>query len=303
MDIERLNWTLLRSFLAVIDHGSLLRAARGLGTYQPTLSRQIGELEIQLGVPLFERTGRGLTPTVAGRSIVEAARRMAAASREIEETLRGTGDSKSGSVRVSASQVVANFLMPAFIAPFRVRHPGIQIDLVSSNEVSNLLRRQADIAIRMARPTQSSLIARRLADCPLGAFASERYLTRRGIPRRISDLAHHDLLGLDRDEYLLRGLQGAGILLSREAFSVRTDDQVAYARLVEEGAGIGFLAEFTARRLQGVQAVLPRLATAKMPLWLVVHREIRGSALIRTVYDALASGLPPLLAQVRAGAS
>ena len=303
MDIQKLDWSLLRSFLAVIDHGSLRRAAKTLATYQPTLSRQIGELESQLGVPLFERTGRGLAPTSAGRSIVEAARRMAAAAMEVEEGLRGTRDSGSGVVRVTASQVVANFLMPEFIAAFRIRHPGIQIDLVSSNETSNLLRREADIAIRMVRPTPSSLIARRLADCPVGAFASRAYLKRRGVPRRVSDLAHHDLLGLDQDESLLRGLEEAGISLSREAFSVRTDDQVAYARLVEEGAGIGFLAEFSARRLRGVAAVLPRLAGARMPLWLVVHREIRGSRLIRTAYDALAQDLPGLLSQDRVNRS
>jgi DNA-binding transcriptional LysR family regulator len=296
MDIEKLDWTLLRSFLAVIDQGSLLAAARHLGTYQPTLSRQIGELESQLGMPLFERTGRGLAATAAGLAIVDAARRMAAAAADVQQALRGTRTSNIGRVRVSASQVVANFLMPSFIAAFRVRNPGIEIDLVSSNAVSNLLRREADIAIRMARPTQSSLIARRLGECPLGAFAAQAYLQRRGVPRRLSDLAKHDLLGLDRDDDLLRGLQRAGVMLSREAFSVRTDDQVAYARLVEEGAGIGFLAEFTARRLPAVQAVLPRLATASMPLWLVVHREIRGSALIRAVYDALADDLPPRLA-------
>jgi DNA-binding transcriptional LysR family regulator len=161
-------------------------AARRLGTYQPTLSRQIGELESQLGVPLFERTGRGLVATAAGLAIVDA--------------------------------------------------------------------------------------ARRLAQCPLGAFAARAYLQQRGIRRRLSDLAKHDLLGLDRDDDLLRGLQRAGSMLLPKAFSVRTDDQVAYAQLVEDGAGIGFLAEFTARRLDGVQAVLPRLATASMPLWLVVHR-------------------------------
>ena len=297
MDVRRLDWSLLRSFLAVIDHGSLLAAARSLGTYQPTLSRQIGELESQVGVPLFERTGRGLSPTSAGRSIVEAARRMAAAALEVEAGLRGVGAASTGTVRVSASQVAANFLMPSFIAALRLRHPGIQIELVSSNELSNLLRRQADIALRMARPTQSALIARRLADCPLGAFASQDYLQRRGVPRRISDLAQHELLGLDRDDYLLRGLHDAGLALERDAFSVRTDDQVAYARLVEAGAGIGFLAEFAARRLQRVKAVLPRMATATMPLWLVVHREIRGNALIRTVYDALAHDLPLLLSQ------
>jgi len=297
MDIRRLDWTLLRSFLAVIDHGSLLGAARSLGTYQPTLSRQIGELESQLGVPLFERTGRGLSPTAAGRSIVDAARRMAAAALEVEAGLRGVGAASTGTVRISASQVAANFLLPGFITGLRLRHPGMQIELVSSNELSNLLRRQADIALRMARPSQSSLVARRLADCPLGAFASEDYLRRRGIPRRLSDLAQHDLLGLDRDDSLLRGLHDAGLALEREAFSVRTDDQVAYARLVEAGAGIGFLADFAARRLHRVKAVLPRTATVTMPLWLVVHREIRGNALIRTVYDALAHDLPLLLSQ------
>jgi len=292
MEPAQLDWKLLRSFLAVIDTGSLLGAARSLGTYQPTLSRQIGELESQLGVPLFERTGRGLTPTLAGRSIVDAARRMALAASEVEERLRGVGAQSVGTVRVSASQVVANFLLPAFVAKFRSQNPGIHLEIVSSNEVSNLLRREADIAIRMARPTQSSLVARRLAQCPMGAFAAEKYLKRYGTPSRVADFAHHVLVGQDRDDHLLRGLQEAGVAMAREAFSVRTDDQVAYARLVEEGVGIGILAEFTARRLQGVKAVLPRFATASMPLWLVVHREIRGSPLIRTVYDSLAEDLP-----------
>lgn len=295
MDIRHLDWTLLRAFLAVIDSGSLLAAARRLGSYQPTLSRQIGELEVQLGVVLFERTGRGLVPTAAGRAIVEPARRMEAAAAAVTQGVHGVRESRNGVVRISASQVVGNFLMPGLIAGLRERHPGIRIALVASNESSNLLRREADIALRMVRPVQGSLVARRLALCPMGAFASGDYLRRRGVPRRLQDLAQHDLVGQDRDDSLLRALQQAGIGLPREAFAVRTDDQVAYAALVQAGAGIGFLAGFTARRLAGVQALLPRAATVTMPLWLVVHREIRGNGVIRAVYDDLARELPGLL--------
>ncbi len=296
MDTSALDWSLVRSFLAVIDEGSLLGAARKLGSYQPTLSRQIAQLEKQLGTALFERTGRGLIPTEAGNAIIEAARRMELAASDVEKSLKGVGKSLRGSIRISASEVVAHFLMPNCITNLRLAYPEIHVDLVASNVTSNLLRREADIALRMVDPTQGSLIARRIGDCPLGAFASSSYLSRRGRPIRAVDLMRHDLVGMDSDDSLLRGLRAFGMRLERSHFAVRTDDQVAYARLVEEGAGIGFLTHFTAARLKKVQQVLPRLVAPKMPLWLVTHREIRSSALIQATYEHLAAHLPTLIA-------
>jgi DNA-binding transcriptional LysR family regulator len=172
MDTRRLDWTLLRSFLAVIDAGSLIGAARILGTYQPTLSRQITELESQLGASLFERTGRGLVPTAAGRAIVDAAREVAEAVDGIVTTLAGTRAATRGSVRLSCSQVAATYLMPSLLSQLRRQHPQIQIELSASNAVSNLLRREADIALRLLRPSQTSLVARKLADMPMGAYAA-----------------------------------------------------------------------------------------------------------------------------------
>jgi DNA-binding transcriptional LysR family regulator len=302
MQLNRLDWTLLRSFLAVIDAGSLLGAAKRLGTYQPTLSRQITELESQLGVPLFERTGRGLRPTSAGRAIVDGARAMAEAAQTIETSVSSSAQTDQGSVRISAAAVVASYLMPACVAQLRARHPGIELEVVASNEVSNLLRRDADIALRMVQPTQESLIARRIAVMPMGAFASKAYLRRRGRPSRAEELAQHDLVGLDADDRLIQGLRDAGLLLTRKAFAVRCDDQVACTRFVEQGAGIGFMPLFVARQLTAVERVLPSLSAPALPVWLVVHREIKGNPLIRTVYDDMANAVPRMLEGSRGGA-
>ena len=295
IQLNRLDWTLLRSFLAVIDAGSLLGAAKHLGTHQPTLSRQITELESQLGVPLFERTGRGLRPTAAGQGIVDGARAMAEAARTIEANVSRTAQIDRGSVRISAAAVAASYLLPACVAQLRIRHPGIEIEVVASNEVSNLLRRDADIALRMVQPTQESLVARRIATVPMGAFASKAYLKRRGRPSRAPELVQHDLVGLDTDDQLIQGLRDAGLLLSRKAFAVRCDDQVACTRFVEQGAGIGFMPLFVADQLKSVERVLPGLPAPALPMWLVVHREIKGNPLIRTVYDMLAEAVPTLL--------
>jgi DNA-binding transcriptional LysR family regulator len=301
MHLNRLDWTLLRSFLAVIDSGSLLGAAKRLGTYQPTLSRQITELESQLGVPLFERTGRGLRPTSAGLAIVDAARGMAEAAQAVESSVSSAAQTDRGSVRISAAAVVANYLMPACVAQLRARHPGIEIEVVASNEVSNLLRRDADIALRMVQPTQESLVARRVAAMPMGAFASKAYLKRRGRPLNASELVQHDLVGLDADDQLIQGLRDAGLLLTRQAFAVRCDDQVACTRFVEQGAGIGFMPLFVAQQLKSVERVLPGLSAPTMPVWLVVHREIKGNPLIRAAYDQLVEAVPRLLEGGRGG--
>ena len=301
MQLNRLDWTLLRSFLAVIDAGSLLGAAKRLGTYQPTLSRQITELESQLGVPLFERTGRGLRPTSTGLAIVDAARAMAEAAQAVESSVNTAAKTDRGSVRISAAAVVANYLMPACVAQLRVRHPGIEIEIVASNEVSNLLRRDADIALRMMQPTQESLLARRIAVMQMGAFASKAYLKRRGRPSRAAELAQHDLVGLDADDGLIQGLRDAGLVLTRKAFTIRCDDQVACTRFVEQGAGIGFMPLFVAQQLKSVERLLPTLPAPMLPVWLVVHREIQGNPLIRTTYDMLADAVPRLLASVAGG--
>jgi DNA-binding transcriptional LysR family regulator len=289
---QSFDWALVRSFLAVLDAGSLMGAARRLGAQQPTLSRHIAELEAQLGAPLFERTGRGVVPTEAARAIADAARQMEAGADQLAQRLAGRRDATRGSVRITTSQVAACYLMPPVLAALQQAEPGIQVELVASNQISNLLRREADIAVRMVRPTQGSLVARKLADLPIVAAAHPSYLQRQGTPRKQQDLLQHRLIGYDRDDTIERGFARMGLALPREAFALRTDDQVAYGRLVASGAGIGFVAQYNLAHWPGVVPLLPMLQIPPLPCWLAVHREIRGSRVVKRVYDFLAEAVP-----------
>jgi DNA-binding transcriptional LysR family regulator len=168
---------------------------------------------------------------------------------------------------------------------------------VASNQLSNLLRREADIAVRMVRPTQSSLVARKLAELPIVAAAHRGYLQQRGIPRKPQELLQHRLIGYDRDDTIERGFARLGLVLPHQAFALRTDDQVAYGRLVASGAGIGFVALYNIAHWPGVLPLLPMLQIPPLPCWLAVHREIRGSKVVRRVYDFLAEAIPRELAR------
>ena len=297
MDTQRFDWSLVRSFLAVLDAGSLMGAARQLQAQQPTLSRHVAELEAQLGTPLFERTGRGVTPTAAALAMADAARQMEAGADALSRSLFKQRELDVGTVRIAASQVAAAWLLPPVLAALQQAEPGISVELVASNQITNLLRREADIAVRMLRPAQSSLVVRKLGEVAVGAYAHRSYLKRAGTPRRPEELLAHRLIGYDRDETILRGFAKMGFKVKREDFAFRTDDQVSYASLVGAGAGIGFLGHFSVRSLPDVQRVLPQLAIPPLPCWLAVHREIRASKLVRRVYDFLAEAIPQALGE------
>lgn len=286
------NWSLIRSFLAALDNGSLMAAARALGMHQPTVGRHIVELEAQLGVTLFERTGRGLLPTADALRLAEPARAMAADADRLARQAGGAQGVVQGTMRLSASQPVACVLLPAVLARLRLVLPDIQIELVVSNAVSNLLQREADIAVRMLRPEQRSLVARRIGQASIGAYAHRDYLQRRGTPRQLADLLQHELIGNDRQTDIVRGFAAAGVRITREHFGLRTDDLMAYEALLRAGAGIGFLTRYQARRCPELVPVLPALPIPPLPMWLVVHREIRSSPRIRAVWDQLAQALP-----------
>jgi DNA-binding transcriptional LysR family regulator len=291
------DWTLVRSFLAVLDAGSLMGAARALGAQQPTLGRHVAELEAQLGTPLFERTGRGVVPTAAALAMADAARQMQDGADLLARCITGSREATTGTVRISTSEVAASYLLPPVLAELQRAEPGIQLELVASNQISNLLRREADIAVRMARPVQQSLVARKLADIPIIAAAHDSYLKRAGTPRKPADLMRHTLIGYDKDDTIQRGFATLGVPLARESFRLRTDCQLAYGRLLAAGAGIGFVADYNLRHWPGTRPVLPMLKIPPLPCWLAVHREIRGSTLVRRVYDFLAVAIPAELAR------
>jgi DNA-binding transcriptional LysR family regulator len=264
---------------------------------QPTLGRHITELESQLASVLFERTGRGLLPTRTALQLAQAARQMQDGALQLSRTLAGTKSQAGGTVRITASVPVAVQLLPPILLDLRLALPDIQIELVSSNQVSNLLRREADIAIRMVRPDQTSLVARKLGETAVGAYAHRDYLARRGVPAQPAELLQHELIGSDAHPAIRLGFEAMGFPVPREAFALRSDDLLVQWQAVRAGLGIGFLAYYQARLDPAVQPVLAgQLQIPPLPMWLAVHREIRTSRHIRAVFDFLATALPAALA-------
>ena len=289
------DWRLVRSFLAALEQGSLLGAARVLKASQPTVGRHVAELEAQLGVLLFERTGRGLMPTPMALRLAASARAMESGADQLARSVSGAEAGISGTVRITASQPVACYLLPPILAQMRQALPEVQVELVASNAVSNLLRREADIALRMVQPDQASLVAKRIGKVTISAYAHRDYLRRRGTPRQMADLLGHELVGSDRDETMLRGFASFGFPVAREAFAFRSDDLIAYWEAVRAGLGVGFLADYLARGDSHLVPLLPMIKIPPLPIWLTVHREIRTSRRIRAVYDFLSQAVPKAL--------
>lgn len=292
---KNFDWTLVRSFLAALDHGSLLGAARVLNSSQPTVGRHIAELESQLGVALFERTGRGLKPLAMALKLADSARAMEAGAHQLQRNVSSLDEEISGTVRITASQTMACVVLPPLLSRLKQKLPGIQIELVSSNAVSNLLRREADIAVRMVQPDQASLVAKRIGKVTLGAYAHRDYLQRAGIPREPVELFNHALIGGDKNDDIVRGFAAMGYPVTHENFSFRSDDLMANWHAVRSGVGIGFVSDFLARTDTEVMALLPMLKIPPVPVWLAVHREIRTNKRIRAVYDFLGDMIPAVL--------
>lgn len=291
LSFPEFDWTLMRSFIAVIDEGSLQAAARRLNSSQPTIGRHIASLELQLGCALFERTGRQLIPTQVALVIVEHARLMEGSANAIGRVLTARDEKTTGTVRITASQSAACNLLPPILKRLREQEPGIAIELVASNQINNLLRREADIAVRMVRPEQDSLITRHIRDFAIGAYAHRNYLQKRGEPKTAQELIGHDLLGFDTDDSMLRGFGALGIEVDKSMFCFRSDDHMALLHAIHAGMGIGFAADYVCWQEPNLQRVLPNLKIATLPVWLTVHREVHGNQKIRIVYDFLAQAI------------
>lgn len=286
-----MNWNLIPTFLAVLDGGSLSAAARQLGSSQPTVGRRIAELEAELDMVLFSRAARGLVPTDAAHQLAERARDMARAAASMAMFAEGRAETIAGTIRVTASEVVATYILPAILSDLMQAEPEIEVEVVSSNAANNLLLREADIAVRMVQPTQNDLVARKLGDLEIGIFAHESYLDRAGAPTGFSDLFDHVFIGYDRDDLMIRAMNRMGILAKRGDFRFRTDDQVGHVEAIAAGVGIGATQVSLMSRRPGVRRLFADLPIPPLPVWLAAHQEVRHSARVRRVYDHLADGL------------
>lgn len=289
--MTELDRNLIRSFVAVAEEGSLSAAARRLSASQPTLGRHVAELEAALGVTLFRRGRRGYALTEAGAALCERARAVEDEVAAFRRAAIGSAETVSGTVRITASAIVSAFVLPPILARFAASEPDIEVEVVASDAVQNLLRRDADIAIRMVEPRQLDLVARKIADLPLTACAATAYLARRGAPRTAEELRGHDLIGYDRETHLIDGFRALGIEVDRHRFRFRSDSQIVLWQAVRAGNGIGFAQRSLVARDPLVEAVLPDLPLPALPMWLTMHRDLRTSPRIRRVADMLTEEL------------
>ncbi len=287
MNTTNIPWHLLQSFTGISEAGSLSGAAHATKSSQPTLSRHLAQLEELMGCRLFLRTSSGLTLTPEGAAVQTHADAMAKSAAQL--SFAGEQPQElSGTVRITASQFAANYLLPPMLVSLRALHPALNLEVVASNETDNLLRREADLAIRMYRPTQNDLIAKKVADLPLGVFASRSYLEQYGAPDGPADLARHTIIGYDRSTLIIDGMRQVGINVDRSFFAFRSDDQVLCWRMVQAGMGIGFGQQNTAARDPEIVQIWPDLDVGSLPVWLTAHQELRMSPRVRACYDHLA---------------
>jgi len=293
---EFTNWGLFQHFDAVVRNQSLSKAAEDLGVSQPTVSRQIAALEAQLGLTLFDRTSTGLVLTPAALELVAHIEAMANAARNVSIAAGGQNETIRGSVRITTAQMLAHSVMSSLITGLRKREPEIDVELVVSDATENLIEREADIAIRMYRPDQADVIARKVGELKTGIYASKQYLKRKGTLASIDAIEGHDFVGYDRSDRHIRAFKQGGVDVERSFFPFRCDSERVCWDMVVNGYGIGSLPVLIAENEKQLVEQLPTLARRRIPVWLACHRELRTSRRLRRVYDFLGEALGARLA-------
>ena len=294
------TWDTCRSFLAVLRTGSLSAAARQLGLTQPTIGRHVDQLEETTGAALFTRARNGLTPTATALALRPHAEAMESAAAAMIRASSGAAGEARGTVRLTVSQFVGSEVMPPMLARFRDRHPEIDIELVLSDSPLNLLTREADIAIRMARPSQTGLVARMLGSVEVGLFAHRDYLDRYGMPTSFEALKQHRVIGYDTTPYLERAMRHMGLEVERDDFAIRVDVESVQIALIRAGFGIGGCQVPLAARDPGLVRVLPDVLNFRLEVWRAMHGDMRDSLPVRLMaahldreFRAYLSGMTP----------
>ncbi|SDE06639.1 LysR family transcriptional regulator [Ruegeria marina] len=285
------DWNHIRAFLATAEAGSLSAAARQLRQTQPTLSRQVAALEADLGVLLFERIGRSLVLTEAGADLLEHTRAMGDAAERVALAASGQAQSIEGRVRITASDVWSAYVLPEALRRIRDQAPRLEIEVIAANDIRDLMRREADIAIRHVRPDQPDLIARLVREATAHFYAASHYLDRRGRPAAKDDLASHDFIAFGDVIEMLGHLTPLGLPLTRANFRLGSQSGVVAWDYVRQGFGIAPMDDGVAALTSGVERVLPEMEPLVFPVWLTAHREVHTSRRIRLVFDILADYL------------
>ncbi len=285
------DWNLLRAFSATAEAGSLSAAARKLDLTQPTLSRQIAALETALGVTLFERIGRRLVITAVGVGLLDHARAMAAAAESLALAAVGQSEDLSGGVTISATDVVSVHFLPAIVARLRRQAPQLVVTVIATDRLSDLRRREADIAIRHVRPTEPELIGRLIGEMSAHLYASEGWVSRHTAPHSAADLADADILAFDPVDRFVAQLTEWGLPVAPGQCRIICDNAMVLWEMLRNGLGVGMMLQQVAESLPGLVRLLPDQPAVPVPLWLVTHRELHTSSRIRLAFDIVADEL------------
>lgn len=288
---RKFDWNHIRAFLATAETGSLSAAARRLDQTQPTLSRQIAALESDLGVMLFERVGRSLQMTGAGVELLEHTRAMGSAADRIALAASGQVQSIEGQVRITASDIMSAYVLPDILRDIRAQAPRLQIDVIAANDIRDLLRREADIAIRHVRPDQPDLIAKLVQDAEAHFYASTAYLQSNGYPKSKGDLSRHAFISFGDPDRMIEHFEPLGVRLTRDNFRLGSQSGIVAWEYVKQGFGIAPMSHEVGDSTPGVVRLLPETDAIRFPVWLTTHRELHTSRRIRLVFDLLAKHL------------
>ena len=285
------DWNRARAFLVTAEEGSLSAAARALGLAQPTLGRQVSALEEELGVALFERAGRGLVPTPAGLEMLEHVRNMGEAAYGLSRIASGQAHSIEGPVSITASEVTSAYVLPPILADLRRTYPGIRVEVVASNALRDLRRREADIALRHVAPDDPDLIARKLRPGVARLYAAQSYLDRAGPFDTPAQLAQADFVGFEDNQSFLDGLNAYGVPVLAQQFIASSGSHLVQWQMVQQGIGVGVMAERIGDDTAGMARIATWLEPFRYDAWLVAHRELRTSRRLRIVFDFLAKSM------------
>ncbi len=295
LEAPQADWTLIRAFIEVMRAGTLSAAARSLGAAQPTLGRQIRRLEALSGEPLFLRRGRELQPTDRARTLYEAAGQL-----EAEVTALGrafsAGARGSGLVRITTSELFALYVLPRLLPPLLETDAGLEVEIVASDRLENLVRRDADIAIRFARPTQPELIAAKLGDISFGLYATEALFDRHGEPASLSDLLGWPWVSSADGSEVLDAFRDKGLALDPARLRLRAENLPLRLAAVEAGLGVGAVSDWMARRRPALKPVLPGMRVFTLPAWIVAHDDLHRSPRLRLVFDELRTAIRRVIA-------
>lgn len=287
----KFDWNRARAFLVTAEEGSLSAAARSLNMSQPTLGRQVSQLEQELGVALFEREGRGLELTPNGLELVQYVRAMGDAANMLSLAASGKSQDIEGSISISATEDAAVFVLPSIVKKLHALHPGIEIEIIASNTESDLLRREADIAIRGFQPKQMDLIARKLKPVAANYYATAEYIAQIGAPKCLQDLSNAKFVGFEKSGGMIERLSQMGLSLTKKNFPFLSANRLVHWELVKQGICIGIFAEEAAESEPLLCKVLPNIPSLVSDIWLVVHRELRMNRRVKTVFDFLVDEL------------